>query len=40
MGTSLLVDYGWGGGARRIGTWDQQVTSPSKRMRSTLNECK
>jgi hypothetical protein len=28
MGTSLLVDYGWGGGAPRTGTWDQLVTSP------------
>ncbi|MGA2821678.1 MAG: hypothetical protein ABSF61_13645 [Anaerolineales bacterium] len=28
-GTSLLVDHGWGGIARRIGTWDQAVTGPT-----------
>jgi hypothetical protein len=28
-GASLLVDHGWGGVARRIGTWDQLDTSPT-----------
>ncbi len=33
--TSLLVDHGWGGGAPKIGTCDQLVTSPEGKTRAS-----